>query len=276
MDDRQATFEQACRNAAAAVAGNAQRAVEHVWQEHQDRGKALSKLNAHFALDMVKGSLAITASAGAAAAHAGVLPLSIASIVKTAGVMGLQIKDFVAGADAAAKQVIALDATLARASAGEGVSSAVKSGARELGHAVGVPIASVHGMEEALEKFRGKSRRTERTAQQLYQSANKTMSKLEALEAQVGKDPARREALDAVKQQVGGLLDQVGSLMERVKADESFYEVHKERCHAYRDGLGSKLKSAVKHVGNTRDASNLVSTTKTLVEVTRMLTSAFT
>jgi len=275
LGEMQATFEQACRNAATAITGEAQGAVVQAWQQHRARHKALDKLDKNFTLDMVKGGITIAASAGAAAAHAAALPLSIASIVKTVGMMGLQIKDYVADSDAAARDVISADKTLGRAATSD-TRTALKIGARELAGAVGVPIDSVNGMEQQLEIFRAKSQRTERTAKRLHHAANQMMRKLEKLEVQAGSDPKKQQAVEQMRTQVSGLLDKVSTLMERVKSDETFYEVHKSRCKAYREGLGSKLKGTVRNIDSAQVVMDMAATAKSMAEVSRMVVGAFT
>lgn len=265
--ERIATFEAVCKKVAAAQESKVAKRVDDEWQMHKKREEALAKLNLKFAGDITLAGISLAISITVAALSMGTLAVTLLGAAKTVVTTALRIKDFAGGRDKAAEEVEEIDASLAKIYLGPKMKGVAFKTAKEVAVAVGMPFMdSVGKFEKKIDDFLGKSARVDEDAQKLFEQANKLMAEIKKVDDKaVG--PANAKLVDQMGRKTTELLNQIGTLRKSVDADNNFYKDKVARRKVYEDINGKALGSAVKGIEMAKDAAEIASLAKDIVDL---------
>lgn len=265
--ERIATFEAMCRKIAKAQESKVEKRVDDEWEMHKKRDAALTRMNLKFAADITLATLSLAASVAIASLSMGTLAVTLLGAAKTVVTTALEIKEFASGRDKAAEEVEDIDATLAKIYTGPKMKGIAFKTAKEVAVAAGMPFMdSVGKFEKKIEEFLGKSARVDDKAQKLYEQANKLMAEIKKVdEKEVG--PANAKLVDQMGRKTTDLLNEIGNLRKSVDADNGFYKDKVARCKLYEAINGKALGSAVKGIEFAKQAAEVASLAKDIVDI---------
>lgn len=265
--ERIATFEEVCRKIARAQESKVEKRVDDEWKMHKKRDDALARMNLKFAGDMAVSGLSLAVSITAAAVSMGTLAVTLVGAAKTLVSAALEIKEFAGGRDKAAEDVEDMDTALAKVYLGPKMKGIAFRTAKEVAVAAGMPFMdSVGKFEKKIDEFLGKSARVDGQSQKLYEQANRLMAEIRKVDDKaVG--PANAKLVDQMGRKTTELLDEIGKLRKSIDADNTFYRDKLARCKTYEAIDGKALGTAVKGVEYARDAAEIASLAKDIVEL---------
>lgn len=265
-DESLKTLQTVCGQITKAQKAKVEKAVDKEWELHKKRDAALLKLNLEFSYEVVKATLSLAMAVTAATLSMGALAPTLIAAAKTLVTTALKIKEFAAGRDAAAKDVIDIDLKLSKAYNGPEVKGKAFKSAKEIAAAAGIPfIDTVGKMEGALETFLAKSARVDKETQSLFEDANKLMASLKKIDAdEVGAQNAKTASQMTTK--VTSLLNGIGELNKSIDGDNLFYKVNSDRCDRYKEMNGKALAAAAKATAVLVMVAGIVSDAKDIVD----------
>jgi|GEM_PF-5405200 len=235
--ERQRTFETVCRGIASAQQAKVDQAVQHEWGLQKQRDTALLAGNVRFGVKLTMQAVSVSANTAATALLPN--PLSPAKAAYSLFRMGQTVHQFTKDREQAAKSIEKGDAALVKLQAGDAADGGGAHGwrtrTREMVSAVHIPFTqklfkSVHHQEQKLDEFLAKSARVDKEARAMYAQASELMATLADLPEV---PPGHPDPHAAMRQEVGGLLDSLGELMQSIERDNRFYEQHKARCRDF-------------------------------------------